>query len=84
MGGGWTTSSSPGSYKYLYTFQSGFRSGDGTETALVGLLDNMHWQMERRNETMLILMHFSAAFDATDHDILLDCLSSLGLGGTIL
>lgn len=55
---------------------SWFQVDDGTEMALVALLDNMQWTMDRGVcPSLLIPQDFSAA--TIDHGILLDCLSEL-------
>ena len=61
---------------FLDPFQSGFRLGFGTETALVALYDDLAGR-----ETLL---DFSVAFSTIDHGVLLDRLAGLGVGGTVL
>ena len=46
---------------FLDLFQSGFRLGFGTETALVTLYDDLCRERDRGNVTLLILLDLSAA-----------------------
>ncbi|KAF7241901.1 putative RNA-directed DNA polymerase from transposon BS [Varanus komodoensis] len=69
---------------YLDPFQSGFRPGYSTESALVALYDDLCREKDRGSTSLLVLLDFSAAFDTIDHDILLDRLAGLGVGGTAL
>lgn len=62
----------------------GFRLGDRTETALVMVVDDLRGVIDRGNVTLLILLGFSVAFAINNHDILLECLSGPGMGGTKL
>uniref|UniRef100_A0A8D2LDV0 Reverse transcriptase domain-containing protein n=1 Tax=Varanus komodoensis TaxID=61221 RepID=A0A8D2LDV0_VARKO len=69
---------------YLDPFQSGFRPGYGTESALVALYDDLCREKDRESASLLVLLDPSAAFDTIDHGILLDRLAGLGVGGTAL
>ncbi|KAF7253476.1 RNA-directed DNA polymerase from mobile element jockey [Varanus komodoensis] len=69
---------------YLDPFQSGFRPGYGTESALVTLYYDLCREKDRGSVSLLVLMDLSADFDTIDHGILLDRLAGLGVGGTVL
>ncbi|KAF7236187.1 putative RNA-directed DNA polymerase from transposon BS [Varanus komodoensis] len=69
---------------YLDPFQSGFRPGYGTESALVALYDDLCREKDRGSASLLVLLDLSAAFDTIDHGILLDRFAGLGVGGTAL
>ncbi|KAF7239262.1 WD repeat-containing protein 90 [Varanus komodoensis] len=69
---------------YLDPFQSGFRPGYGTESALVTLYDDLCRERDRGSASLLVLLDLSAAFNTIDHGILLDRLARLGVGGTAL
>ena len=53
------------------TFQSAYKVGHSTETALLCIKNEIHLSLS----TALVLLDLSAAFDTIDHDTLLSCLS---------
>ncbi|KAF7244371.1 putative RNA-directed DNA polymerase from transposon BS [Varanus komodoensis] len=67
---------------YLDPFQSGFRPGYGTVSALVALYDDLCRERDRGSASLLVLLDLSEAFNTIDHGILLDRLAGLGVGGT--
>ncbi|KAF7246017.1 putative RNA-directed DNA polymerase from transposon BS [Varanus komodoensis] len=69
---------------YLDPFQSGFRPGYSTESALVALYDDLCREKDRGSASLLALLDLSVAFDTINHGILLDRLVGLGVGGTAL
>ena len=69
---------------YLDSFQLGFRPGYEMKTALVALFHNLCWEKDRGNASLLILLDISVAFNTIDHGVLLDRLSGMRIGGTVL
>ena len=59
----------------LPDYQSAYRKNYSCETALVGILEDILWAMERQRVTAVVAIDLSAAFDTVDHDILLDVLT---------
>lgn len=62
----------------LSPYQSGFRSGHSTVTALIKVSDDIRMAMENKHLTLLVLLDFSSAFNSVDFDVLLrvlDCLN---------
>ena len=55
-------------------FQSAYKAGHSTETALARVLNDMLCSIDERRVTILVLLDLSAAFDTVVHDILLHCL----------
>ncbi|KAA5556865.1 hypothetical protein F3G51_32405, partial [Pseudomonas aeruginosa] len=60
----------------LSNFQSGFRSGHSTVSALLKVTDDIRWAIENQSLTILVLLDFSNAFNCVDLDILLGILRS--------
>lgn len=70
---------------FFDVYQSGFRVNHSTETALVGVVNDLKISSDNYKVTVLVLLDLSAAFDTVDHVILLKRLEHcLGLRGTVL
>ena len=55
----------------LYSpFQSAYRTGHSTETALTRVTSDLLAKMDGGKISMVVLLDLSAAFDTTDHEIL--------------
>ena len=66
-------------------FQSAYKPGHSTETALLCIKNDIHMSLAEGMPTALVLLDLSAAFDTISHDILLNRLSSwFGFGGSVL
>ena len=57
-------------------YQSGYRKGHFTVTALLEVLDGVYTAADNKQVTVLIGLQVSAAFDTVDHEILLQWLQS--------
>jgi len=55
-------------------FQSAYRKGQSTETALLEVLDGVLTAADDKQVTVLIGLDLSAAFDTVDHRLVLDRL----------
>ena len=62
----------------LYEYQSAFRSGHSTETALIRLTDHILKNMDNDEVTGLVFIDFRKAFDVINHELLLKKLSIYG------
>ena len=58
------------------TFQSVYKVGHSTETALLCIKNEINLSLSKGMPTALVLLDLSAAFDTIDHDTLLSCLSA--------
>lgn len=63
----------------LNPFQSGFRPGHSTVTALTKITDDIRMGMDNRLLTILGLLDFSNAFNTVDIDVLLSLMHSFGI-----
>ena len=57
-------------------FQSAYRAGYSTETVLLRIVNDILSALDNDNISVLLLLDLSAAFDTTDHQILLSRLNS--------
>jgi len=55
-------------------YQSAYRNGHSSETALLEVLDGVYTAADNKQVTVLIGLDLSAAFDTVDHEILLQWL----------
>ena len=66
-------------------FQSAYKRGHSTETALLRVLNDVVCHLNTKNNVGLLLLDLSAAFDTIDHGILLERLSDyFGISGKAL
>jgi len=61
-------------HRLLRTFQSAYHPFHSTETAVVGILNDMITAVDSGRIGALMLLDLSAAFDTIDHSVLLDVL----------
>jgi hypothetical protein len=66
-------------------YQSAYRQYHSCETALLKLVNDILWNFEYQNITVLTAIDLSAAFDTVDHGVLLDVLQKrFGIEGKTL
>ena len=58
-------------------FQSAYRSGHSTETALLRVKNDIIYALDSRRAVFLVLLDMSAAFDTVDHDVLISRLNCI-------
>ena len=64
--------------------QSGFRKGHSTTTLLLKLRDDIKFSMNRNEVTLAVMIDYSKAFDTIDHSILIQKLSNLNFGKSLI
>ena len=57
-------------------FQSAYRRGHSTKTALLRILNDLLAMIDGEHNALLVLLDLSAAFDTIDHTLLLNRLHS--------
>ena len=66
--------------KLIDKFQSAYKPGHSTETALIRVVNDMFNPIDNGNLPLLTMLDLSAAFNTIDHSILLERLhTSLGI-----
>lgn len=65
-------------------FQSGFRTGHSTTTALVKIAEDIRLGMDNQCVTVLTLLDFSNAFNDVDHELLLHTFQSLNVSPEVI
>ena len=68
----------------LPTTQFAYRKGLGTCDALLCVSHTLQSALESGQETRIVQIDFSAAFDMVNHQGILYRLSSVGIGGSVL
>lgn len=69
----------------LPDYQSAYRSNRSCETALVRMVNDILWGMERQQISALVAIDLSAAFDTVSHKLLLGILRNrFGIEDTVL
>ncbi|XP_064418828.1 RNA-directed DNA polymerase from mobile element jockey isoform X2 [Latimeria chalumnae] len=72
-------------FDFYDRFQSGFRPGHSTESALVKVVSDLLTSLDRGLVAFLVQLDLSLAFDTIDHGVLLHRLEHLlGISGSVL
>ena len=61
-------------HRMIPDYQSAYHANYSCETALLKIMNDILWTMERQDITALIAIDLSAAFNTVDHNILIDVL----------
>ena len=64
--------------------QSGFRKLHSTETALIGIIDELLFNLDSDRVSGMILIDYCKTFDMVDHSILLQKLQAYGFDNKLL
>ena len=71
-------------YNILDKFQSAYREGHSTTTALIDITDNIYKSLDNSEITILVLLDYSKAFDCANHKIILAKLKAYGFKNSAL
>ena len=63
----------------IYIRQSGFRSKHSTETALIKIIDDLLFNLDKDRASGIVLVDYHKAFDMIDHTLLLKKLEVHGI-----
>ena len=63
----------------LHRFQSGFRKFHSTETALIRLVDQLLFDLDKNRASGLVFIDYKKAFDLIHHGLLLEKLEAYGI-----
>ena len=63
----------------IYSRQSGFRKHHSTETALINIIDELLFNLDRNKVSGMVLVDYAKAFDMVDHELLLKKLEVYGI-----
>ena len=72
------------SFDILGDAQHGFRPGRSCGTQLINTVEHLAWSVNDRNQTDLLILDFSKAFDKVAHERLLLKLEHYGFRGLVL
>ena len=68
----------------IYPRQSGFRKNHSTDTALIQVIDELLFSLDKNRVSGMVLVDYCKAFDKVDHGLLLDKLKMYGVTGETL
>ena len=68
----------------IFSRQSGFRKNHSTETALIKIIDDLLFNLNKDRVTGVVLIDYCKAFDMVDHELLLKNLEAYGIVNTEL
>ena len=57
--------------KLIFSRQSGFRKNHSTETALIKIIDDLLFNLDKDRVSGVVLIDYCRAFDMVDHELLL-------------